>query len=125
VTPLVLPRRQLVSHRHAAALVCAIALSGATWALAQAAQGGGGEPLRKSDVIRLLSNPLIGAGEVAALIRRNCLAFRPTERDWADLRAMGANADVLGSVGGCAARCLKRGRARATPWCGKADVGGS
>jgi len=110
VTPLVLPRRQLVSHRHAAALVCAIALSGATWALAQAAQGGGGEPLRKSDVIRLLSNPLIGAGEVAALIRRNCLAFRPTERDWADLRAMGANADVLGSVGGCAARAPRQAK---------------
>ncbi|PYP71939.1 MAG: hypothetical protein DMD36_02950 [Gemmatimonadetes bacterium] len=110
MTPLVLPRRQLVSHRHAAALVCAIALSGATWALAQAAQGGGGEPLRKSDVIRLLSNPLIGAGEVAALIRRNCLAFRPTERDWADLRAMGANADVLGSVGGCAARAPRQAK---------------
>jgi len=110
VTPLVLPRRPLVSHRHAAALVCGIALSGATWALAQAAQGGGGEPLRKSDVIRLLSNPLIGAGEVAALIRRNCLAFRPTERDWADLRAMGANADVLGSVGGCAARAPRQAK---------------
>lgn len=108
MTPLVLPRRPVVSHRPAAALVCVIALSSVMWSVAQGAQGG--EPLRKSDVIRLLSNPLIGAGEVAALIRRNCLAFRPTERDWADLRAMGADPDVLGSVVGCAARAPRQAR---------------
>ena len=87
------------------ALVYVLALAGAVRA---AAQGGGGEPLRKSDVIRLLSNPLIGAGEVADLIRRTCLAFRPTERDWADLRELGASADVLSSVGACAAREPRR-----------------
>src|SRR5205823_10126983 len=89
------------------ALVCVLALAGGMRA---AAQGGGGEPLRKSDVIRLLSNPLIGAGEVADLIRRTCLAFRPTERDWADLRELGASADVLGSVGGCAARTPRQAK---------------
>jgi len=45
----------------------------------------GSQPLRKTDVIRLLSNPLISRREVADLIRRNCVAFRPTPRDWADL----------------------------------------
>src|SRR5438067_13835049 len=68
----------------------------------------GTEPLRKTDLIRLLSNPIIRKGEVADLVRRNCLAFRPTERDWADLRVLGADADVMSSVGGCAARQASR-----------------
>ncbi|HYR99444.1 MAG TPA: Ig-like domain-containing protein [Gemmatimonadales bacterium] len=62
----------------------------------------GSQPLRKTDVIRLLSNPLISRREVADLIRRNCIAFRPTPRDWADLRDFGADSDVLNSIGGCA-----------------------
>ena len=66
--------------------------------------GQGSEPLRKTDLIRLLSTALISRGEIAGLIRRNCLAFRPTERDWADLRDLGADADVMSSVGGCTAR---------------------
>jgi len=68
----------------------------------------GAEPLRKTDLIRLLSNPIIRKGEVADLVRRNCLAFRPTERDWADLRDLGADTDVMSSVGGCAARQASR-----------------
>ena len=63
----------------------------------------GSQPLRKTDVIRLLSNPLISRSEVADLIRRNCVAFRPTPRDWADLRDFGADSEVLNSIGGCAA----------------------
>jgi hypothetical protein len=62
----------------------------------------GSQPLRKTDVIRLLSNPLISRREVADLIRRNCVAFRPTPRDWADLRDFGADSEVLSSIGGCA-----------------------
>ena len=62
----------------------------------------GSQPLRKTDVIRLLSNPLISRTEVADLIRRNCVAFRPTPRDWADLRDFGADAEVLSSISGCA-----------------------
>src|SRR3989449_9722639 len=68
----------------------------------------GTEPLRKTDLIRLLSNPMIRKGEVADLVRRNCLAFRPTERDWADLRDLGADADVMSSIGGCTARPATR-----------------
>ena len=75
------------------ALACVVTSPGATQ---------GSQPLRKTDVIRLLSNPLISKGEVADLIRRNCIAFRPTPRDWADLRDFGADAEVLSSLGGCA-----------------------
>jgi hypothetical protein len=75
------------------ALACVVTAPGATQ---------GSQPLRKTDVIRLLSNPLISKGEVADLIRRNCIAFRPTPRDWADLRDFGADAEVLSSLGGCA-----------------------
>jgi len=64
----------------------------------------GVEPLHKSDLVRLLASPLIHRGEVADLIRRNCLAFRPTERDWSDLRTLGADVDVLSSVGACTTR---------------------
>jgi len=66
----------------------------------------GSQPLRKTDVIRLLSNPLISRSEVADLIRRNCVAFRPTPRDWADLRDFGADSEVLSSIGGCATTSL-------------------
>jgi hypothetical protein len=68
----------------------------------------GTEPLRKTDLIRLLSNAMIRKGEIADLVRRNCLTFRPTERDWADLRNLGADADVMSSIGGCGARAGSR-----------------
>src|SRR3989449_5591633 len=82
------------------AYVAALLLAGVPAALA----GQGAAPLRKSDLIRLLSNPLIQRSEIAEAVRRNCLAFRPTERDWSDLRTLGADADVLSSVGACATR---------------------
>ena len=74
----------------------------------------GSQPLRKTDVIRLLSNPLISRSEVADLIRRNCVAFRPTPRDWADLRDFGADTEVLSSIGGCATPSAAQ-RAAASP----------
>jgi hypothetical protein len=74
----------------------------------------GSQPLRKTDVIRLLSNPLISRREVADLIRRNCVAFRPTPRDWADLRDFGADSEVLSSIGGCATTSAAQ-RAAPTP----------
>ena len=80
--------------------LAALLLAG--WAPAAVAQNAA--PLRKTDLIRLLANPLIQRSEIADAVRRNCLAFRPSERDWSDLRSLGADADVLGSVGACAAR---------------------
>jgi hypothetical protein len=75
---------------------------------ALAAQAGGGAPLLKTDLIELLSSPVIAGGEVAVLVRRNCLAFRPTERDLADIRRLGASPDVLTSIAGCTARPVPR-----------------
>jgi hypothetical protein len=62
-----------------------------------------GAPLLKTDLIELLSSPVIPHQEVADLVRRNCLAFRPTDRDWTDFRTLGATADVVASINGCAA----------------------
>jgi hypothetical protein len=62
-----------------------------------------GAPLLKTDLIDLLSSPVIPHQEVADLVRRNCLAFRPTDRDWTDFRSLGATSDVVASINGCAA----------------------
>jgi hypothetical protein len=84
--------------RSGAALVLACVLG------ARSVSGQGPEPLRKTDIVRLLSNALIPAEEVAQVVRRNCLAFKPTERDWSDLRAMGLAAEVEASIARCAAQ---------------------
>lgn len=64
----------------------------------------GPRPLDKVEVIRLLTNPLFAQSEVADVVRRSCVAFRPTERDWADLRNAGAGGEVIASVAACATR---------------------
>jgi hypothetical protein len=61
-------------------------------------------PLDKVEVIRLLTNPLFAQSEVADVVRRSCVGFRPTERDWADLRNAGASGEVIASVAACTAR---------------------
>jgi len=61
-----------------------------------------GAPLLKTDLIDLLSSPVIPHQEIAELVRRNCLAFRPTDRDWTDFRSLGATSDVVASINGCA-----------------------
>lgn len=65
-----------------------------------------GAPLLKTDLIELLSSPVIPHQEVADLVRRNCLAFRPTERDWSDIRTLGAAPDVVASITGCTTRAI-------------------
>ena len=52
-----------------------------------ALQGGGTTSLRKSDLVRLLSGAMMSPGELAQLVRRNCLTFEPTERDRNDFPA--------------------------------------
>lgn len=64
-------------------------------------------PLRKSDLVRLLSGSVMSQQEIAQLVRRNCLTFAPTERDRADLRRLGAEAPVLAAVDGCARRATR------------------
>src|SRR5436309_5441893 len=65
------------------------------------AQRGGTEPLRKVELVRLLGSRAISTTQVATLVRRNCVAFRPSERDRADLRAAGADDVVLAAIDQC------------------------
>jgi hypothetical protein len=62
------------------------------------------KPLRKTDLVRLLSTPTVATGELAAMIRRTCLTFTPTVRDRADLIALGADSSVLREIAACAHR---------------------
>src|SRR5712664_810812 len=55
-------------------------------------------PLDKTELIRLLTNPLFAQTEVADVVRRSCLKFHPTERDWADLRSVGAGGEVIATA---------------------------
>ncbi len=71
-------------------------------ALASVGSAQRGSPLLKTDLIDLLSSPVIPGREIADLVRRNCLAFRPTQRDLADFRSLGASTDVVASITGCA-----------------------
>ena len=61
-------------------------------------------PLDKAELVRLLTNPMFAQAEVADVVRRSCLTFRPTERDWADLRTAGAGGEVLASAVACESR---------------------
>jgi hypothetical protein len=61
-------------------------------------------PLDKAELIRLLTNPLFAQTEVADVVRRSCLTFHPTERDWADLRDAGAGGEVIASAASCDSR---------------------
>jgi len=61
-------------------------------------------PLDKTELIRLLTNPLFAQTEVADVVRRSCLKFHPTERDWADLRSVGAGGEVIASAAACDSR---------------------
>jgi len=44
---------------------------------------------------------MFAQAEVADVVRRSCLTFRPTERDWADLRTAGAGREVIASAAAC------------------------
>jgi hypothetical protein len=61
-------------------------------------------PLDKAELVRLLTNPLFAQTEVADVVRRSCLTFHPTERDWADLRNAGAGGEVIASAAACDSR---------------------
>ncbi|HEV8398784.1 MAG TPA: Ig-like domain-containing protein [Gemmatimonadales bacterium] len=72
------------------------------WLVAQ-----GVAPLRKSDLVRLLSGSVMSQEEMAQLVRRNCLSFAPTDRDRADFQRLGAEAPVLAAVDACARRASR------------------
>jgi len=64
----------------------------------------GSAPLRKSDLVRLLSSAGMSTAELAELVRRNCLTFQPTDRDRNDFRQLGAEASLFAAVDDCARR---------------------
>src|SRR6266516_2151553 len=78
-----------------------LALAGHLCPPAARAQRGGTEPLRKVELVRLLGSRAISTTQVVVLVRRNCVAFRPSERDRADLRAAGADDAVLAAIDQC------------------------
>ena len=61
----------------------------------------GTQPLRKAELVRLLATKTRSRADVMALVRRNCVTFRPTERDRADLRAAGADDALLAAIDQC------------------------
>jgi hypothetical protein len=69
------------------------------WLMAQ-----GVAPLRKSDLVRLLSGSVMSQQEIAQLVSRNCLTFAATDRDRSDFRRLGAEAPVLAAVDRCGRR---------------------
>jgi hypothetical protein len=77
------------------------------------AQGRGVAPLRKTDLVRLLSGPTLASDGLAALIHRSCLSFTPTSRDRADLVALGADSAVLRAIDGCVRRATLPGASEA------------
>ena len=72
----------------------------------------GTQPLRKADLIRLLGTGAMSKPAIAALVRRNCVTFRPSDHDRADLRVAGADVAVLGAIDEC---LQKRAAARPAP----------
>ena len=75
-----------------------LALSG--WTTPAQAQEGG-QPLSKSELIRLVVTDAYSGSEKAALIRNSCLSFAPTVGDWADIEALGAPDEVQSAIRGC------------------------
>jgi hypothetical protein len=75
------------------------------------ARSQGTSPLRKTELVRLLVTGALKQRDIAALVRRNCVTFRPSERDRAELRAAGADDEVLAAVD----QCLRARLARAAP----------
>jgi len=73
-------------------------------ALPRGAAGQAPPPLDKAELVRLLTDPLFAQAEVADVVRRSCLTFRPTDRDWADLRSAGAGGEVIASAAACDGR---------------------
>src|SRR2546425_11160008 len=64
----------------------------------------GAVPLRKSDLVRLLSASAMSSVELAQFVGRSCLTFEPTERDRTDFRRLGADRALLDAVDRCARR---------------------
>lgn len=58
-------------------------------------------PLRKSELVRLLTGGTYAQEEIVAMVTRSCVAFLPTARDREDLRVLGASRNLLAAVDRC------------------------
>jgi Tfp pilus assembly protein PilF len=73
-------------------------------------------PLHKGDLVRFLTGSTYSKPEIAAIIRRACLAFPPTARDYQNLRELGATTAVVDAMKSCTENNNKVARAEiATP----------
>ncbi|MDB4909645.1 MAG: hypothetical protein JWO39_468 [Gemmatimonadetes bacterium] len=73
-------------------------------------------PLHKGDLVRFLTGSTYSKPEIAAIIRRACLAFGPTSRDYQNLRELGATTAVVDAMKTCTENNNKVARAEiATP----------
>src|SRR4051812_10672809 len=79
------------------ALAGALCLSLAT----TAARAQEAVPLHKGDLVRFLTGSTYSKPEIAAIVRRACLAFAPTARDYQNLKELGATTAVSDAMRKC------------------------
>jgi hypothetical protein len=72
--------------------------------VAVSARGQEVTPLQKSDIVRLLTGGTYSDSEIAGMIGRSCLSFRPTDRDLQNFRTLGASETVMSAVQACSAQ---------------------
>lgn len=77
------------------------------------AQGPAGQPLRATDVIRLLASGTAPAN-VATRIGEDCLTFVPSERDRRNFQALGADTAVMARIDRCVRRGIRKPSGHAT-----------
>lgn len=77
------------------------------------AQGPAGQPLRATDIIRLLASGTAPAN-VATRIGRDCLTFVPSTRDRRNFQALGADTAVMARIDRCIRRGVRKPSAHAT-----------
>ena len=77
------------------------------------AQGPAGQPLRPTDVIRLLAAGSAPA-TIALRIGRDCLTFVPSTRDRRAFQALGADTAVMARIDACVRRGARKPLSRAT-----------
>lgn len=61
------------------------------------------EPLTKTELVQLLAGDAYGPAEVVAIVRRSCVTFEPTSRDFEDFRRLGAGQELLRALEDCRA----------------------
>jgi hypothetical protein len=76
-----------------ACLVCGLGIS------SLAAQGA--DPLRKTDLVRLLTANTQTLPQIVAMVRRSCVSFTPTARDRQDLAELGGDTTLLKAIDRC------------------------